>query len=363
MSHPTVPYGQPGGPATVVVPAGQSLPSWNQQQQMVQQPQPAQQPQPQVFMPQQQQQTQQFQPVPAQPAQFHSPLPPAPAQLQGFPFQQAAPVQQQQQQQQQQQPRQVIPDNLVLDGDNIPLELRGRTWGQVRQIYGALADGFITNNPRAVPAPRPNMPGQPPQQQQQQQPATQRPAQPEDDDTRRFWENPGQFVREAVNQGIAPVIQRGTVDAAREAHQIAQSQIPDYAQLAGELQRVAQGVPPELLADVDFWMSSADLARGRMIRNGTYRNGPQMQQPQNQQPQQPAPRFGPGMSVPAQHQFFTESPTPPTNGGYNFGGGNQSQFDLTPEQKEVARKFGMSEQEYKDWGATMQVQNSQRRSW
>lgn len=366
MSHPTVPFGQPGAPAPVVLAPNQPMPSWNGQQQMMQ-GQPPAQPQPQQQVPQ----PAQF--APAQPAQFHSQLPPAPQQQgqpQGFPFQQAAPIQQAQPNQPQQ-PRQFIHDNFVMDGENVPLELRGRTWGQIRQIYGTLADSAIRANPRMIAAPPPNQPGQPQQQQPQQpaQPRPQQPAQPQQtDEIRSFWENPGQFVRDAVQQGIAPVVQRSNVDAAREAQQIAVTQIPDYAQIAPALQQIVSGAPVELLQDVNFWLSSADLARGRMIREGNYNGQRQPAQPQfGQPPQQPAngypPRqFGPGISVPAQHQFFTEQPTPPQGNGFSFGSGNPTSWELTPEQKMYAQKMGMTEQEYRDWSGGV-VREPQRRAW
>lgn len=363
--HPTVPYGQPGGPPTIVLPPNAPFPPAGQQPQVGFQ-QPVQPQYQQPVQPQQQQQQ-----VPPGGSTFPPGTQP--------PYQPQQPMQQQQQQQQ---PQTTIPDNFVLDGPNVPAELRGRTFGQVRQVYSALATEFI-RRPGAQPAPAPNIPGAPPQQQQQQQP--QQGQQP-----RSFWEDPEGAVRRIVQAEVAPVQERTAQQAAQEAYQQAVRDIPDFQVLEAEMIPLLRAAPdPRLLTDVNFWKSTADLARGRMMSRGAYQPPMQQQQPQNQQrpapftpaPQQPQQRQpvvvgytqqgqpiysappampGPGNAVPAQHQFFSEAPTPPQYGTF-ISGNNANQWELTPEQKMYAQKMGMSEQEYRDWSGGIQRPDQTRR--
>lgn len=349
--HPTVPYGQPGGPATVVLPPNAPMPGFQQAQP---------QPQPQPQQPQYQQ--------------------PAPQQPQGTFPQGTQPPYQPQPQQQQQQPQQPevrIPDNFVLDGPNVPQELRGRTWGQVRQVYGALASEFIAR-PGAAAAPRPNVPQQPAPQPQMQQPQ-----QPQQNRAPSFWEDPEGSIRRVVDEQLQPVTQRTMQSAAEDARRSAMAEIPDFGVLEAEMIPMLRAAPDaRLLTDVNFWKSTADLARGRLMGRGEYQHV-QQNQNQNQQPQQgfrqPAPQVvvgytqqgqpiygspnqrGPGVAVPAQQQFFTESPTPPMNGTF-LGGNQMNQWELSPEQKLYAQKMGMTEQEYRDWSGGI-APSQQTRRW
>lgn len=347
--HPTVPYGQPGAPAAVVLPPTAPVPTASQAAAFAAAAPPAPPAQPGFYGAPPQ--------APAQPAQ-PAPQGTFPAGTQP-PYMGGQPGQQPQQQQQQEQVR--IPDNFVLDGPNVPPELRGRTWGQVRQVYGALAQEFIGQRPGAVPAPRPNMPGAPAPQAPQAPQRTAAPQPPQEGDRiRTFWEDPLAAIERVVDQRLAPVTQRTAAMAVQDAKNMAVSAIPDFAVLEAEMIPTLRAAPPELLADPNFWISTADLTRGRLMGAGRY--DPRAAAPrQPQAPQAPQyPQPGPGVSVPA-HSFFTEAPTPPSPNGFN--GGNPNQWELTPEQKMYAQKMHMTEQEYRDWSGGVQRPTQARRMW
>jgi hypothetical protein len=294
------------------------------------------------------------------------------------------PYQQQPQQQQQQAPqpaaRYDIPDHVVLDGPGIPPEIRGRTFGQMKQIYGALASDFVSRQPgrqvqqqqqQNVPGVGGPVPSGPPRGPNGQPIYVQGQAnggQPQQqDEVRAFWENPAGFIRTAVREEVGttmgPTVQRNQAQAIQEARSVAASGIPDFAALEGEMMGMLTQADPAALQDPRLWISTADLVRGRMMSQGRY--DPRWQNRQGQQ-QNGAPQFGqpgqnfhqqgPGVSVPAPmapipHQtFFTEAPTPPAanwGGGWSGGGGNQ--WQLSADQQMYAQKMGMSEQQYRDW--------------
>jgi hypothetical protein len=362
--HATVPYGLPGAPPATVLPPNPQGGGWNQQpaqpapqwgQPGAPQPGAAQQPPQSAF------------PVPSAPATFQGP-PGQPPVFGGQPAQQQPP--------QPQPARYDIPDHVVLDGPGIPPEIRGRTFGQMKQIYGALASDFVSRQPGrpaaaqaqpqpGVGGPVPSGPPRGPQGQPiyvQGQPNGGQP-QPQDE-VRQFWENPAGFIRQAVRdetaQVMGPVAQRNQAQAIQEARAIAASGIPDFAALEGEMMGMLTQAPQDALADPRLWISTADLVRGRLMAAGRYDPRWQNRQPAPQQ--NGAPQFGgqnfhqqgPGVSVPAPmapipHQsFFTEAPTaPPANYGGWSNQGNQ--WQLSPDQQAYAQKMGMTEQQYRDW--------------
>lgn len=145
--HPTVPFGQgeqdPGNPyRQQPVASPQNGFPFSQQQQPQAAPQPLQQNQ------------YQQQPTPVAPQQQH-PTAPFGQQQQAAPQQQPAPQTGRTMQ---------ITDDTVLDGPNIPAELRGRSFGQFRSIYGALANNWLQNqNQQQAPRQQTAEPQQPPQ--------------------------------------------------------------------------------------------------------------------------------------------------------------------------------------------------------
>jgi hypothetical protein len=370
--HPTVGnFGMPGGPVTIERPSGQ--PPAAPQGGSWQMP-PAPQQQQQTF-PQQQQQQQQQPPVQG----YGQPAPP-----QGQPhptvgFGQPAPQGQQQQQQQQPQGQQQggqrsdIPDNLILDGAGVPPELRGRSWGQVKQIYGALANDFLLRQnggqrqQQQQPAPQGRQQQQPPVY-VQGQPNGGQPPQGQRESS--FWENPEETIARIVDSRLAPVTQRTTAMAIQEARQVARSGIPDFDYLEAEMIGIMAGADPNALADPRLWQSTAELARGRLMGRGQYDPRSAQRQPQNGQQQQPMndPRQmrGPGGYVPAPvapvGQFFTEAPTPPQGGqqfGYDYG--QNGQLQITGEEQGYARKMNMTDAEYVAWrGGVIQTAPARR---
>jgi hypothetical protein len=365
QTHPTVNYGLPGGPPAVIIPPGQRMPRAGEQYGAgypVEQIPPAPQPQP-------------FQPHPTLPGGIPQPgaQPPAgqyaaapygsppgqPGQYpQGYP--QGAPQPQpgywyppqgQPPQAQPQQGRRVamLDDDMILDGPNVPVELRGRPFGQVKQIYGALASEWMGSRGRNGQG-QPNGQPQPPAQRQpqgrpvynqgegygdQQQP-------PQDgNEVQEFWRNPAQFMRRAVREEMAPVTQQTVQTQIAQARQVAMQGIPDFAELEGEMMQALASADAGALANPAIWQGAADLARGRMMARGQYRgnrNAP------------PRPMQGPGASVPAptvplqNHQFFTEPPTPPSTQDWQ-----QGQMQFTQEDAYYAQKFGMTPQDWMAW--------------
>lgn len=372
--HPTVPYGLPGAPPAIVLPPGvpfNQAPQYAQggggmgPQGPVAQEQPYSQspgsyppqflpPAPQQRAPQGAPQPQGF---PAAP-QFQ-PAPPGFVPAQGFAvgFGQAQGQQQQPQPQpqpypQQQQlpqgyapqgPRVMLQDNMILDGPDVPPELRGRTYGQAKQIYSALAQAHLQSQ-----GPRP------PQQQQQPQGQPQGQQQPQGRPSAAdFWRNPDEYLDRKLDDKLGPVIQGAVQQQVASARQQAASMIPDFAQLEGEIAQSMAGLDPRGLTDVNLWLAAADLARGRLARQG------RLQPPQLQQGGVIRPPVGPGASVPAgaapipyspppqqvpPYAFFTEQPSAPWGAAAAAAG-----RVMTPEQRMYARKMGMSDQEYIDW--------------
>ena len=334
---------------------------------------PAPQPQQQTFPQQQQQQQQQQQPpVQGYGGQAPNPNQPHPT----VPYGQGQqPQGQQQQQQPQGQPqggqRSDIPDQLILDGAGGPPELRGRTWGQVKQIYGALANDFLLRQNGQRP-PQGQQPA--PQGRQQQQPPVYvqgqpNGGQPPQDRATSFWENPEATIERIVDSRLAPVTQRTTAMAIQEARQVARAGIPDFDYLEAEMIGIMAGADPNALADPRLWQSTAELARGRLMGRNQYdpRMAQRQQQPNGQQPMQdPRQTRGPGSFVPAPvapvGQFFTEAPTPPQGGqqyGYDYGQGGQPQ--ITQEEQSYARKMNMTDQEYVAWrGGVIQTAPARR---
>lgn len=368
--HPTVNYGLPGAPPATVIPPGVPF-SQAQQYGQPQQPQPVQQsgypsqpsnyppqnippvqqsgygpgfPQPQPQQPVQQPQQQYGQPYPQG---YPQPYPQQPqTQAPQYPAFQQQPVPQFQPQQIiQQGQRMQITDDTILDGPSVPPQLRGRTFGQVKQMYAGQQPQL------PVPQAQPQLPA--PQQQQQpvQQPQTP-----------NFWRDPMAALDYAIERKLGPVLQQSQASTIQNARAQAMATIPDFAQLEQDVLQTLAGADAQTLSNPVVWQNAAHLARGRAIAEGRY-NG-RAQQPTQPQFPQAAPQFqgrpGPGMAVPAQaaplyqppmqaqpYQFFTEAPTTPWA---QPGGANM----LTPEQRMYAQKMGMSDQEYISWRGGVQ---------
>jgi hypothetical protein len=364
--HPTVSYGQPGGEQAVVMPRGDQQRQWqtgNMPAAPAQQPGYPQQP----WQGYGQQQAQQ--------PQYQQPQPPV---QQGYP--QYGPPQGQSQSQPQfqgqaQQPQ--FSHDTILDGPGVPPELRGRTFGQAMQVYGALANSWLTRQgyqQQGQPQPQVGQYGQqqPVQQQQQQPPAQrwqqQRPPvqQPQQGQQQsQFWADPDRRIselsRQAIREELGPLLQRTAAADVAGARSAAMQGIPDFASLEGEVMQMLGPADPAALANPETWISAADLIRGKQQREGRYRPQqpgqpraqPQMnggyqngyQQNGQQLPTQWSPRSVPAgqQQIAPQYTFFSEQPTPPQFGQNGAAG------LLTQEEQYYARQMGMSDEAYAGW--------------
>lgn len=333
---PGVSYGQPPAQQGYGVPGAQvQQPAYVPPQQL-QQFAPQQQP---GLPPQQFPQGQQFQ----QPQQFAPQQPPAGPQL-GF-----APA-----------------PNTILDGPNVPPELRGRTWGDAIRLYNGLATDWRQRNaqpqtPAAQTQQQMQQPsGLPPQFPQGQQPST----------PQSFFQNPDERIAQVVRQQIEqtvmpalqPVIAMTSEQRLLQARAVASQQMPDFQQLEPDIMSTLASAPPESLGNPQVWIAAARMARGRAIEEGRYR--PVQQQTtttthQVQVPGTPQGWQGPGAATPAAqpYQFFTESPTAPSAFQYGASGAPQP----TQADYQQASKFGMDIGTWMLWktGQPMQGQPQQ----
>lgn len=300
-----------------------------------------------------------------------------------------------QQPQGQQQGHQIqLGDDMILDGPNVPHELRGRTFGQVKKIYQALASDWVRRQTQPQGAGQPQPQGQAPQGQQPPQGYGQQPQQfqqGQGDQSRRgasddFYIPPNQRngggqqqgqqqpqgqgqpdLVSAIREAMSPLFQREAASGLMQARQYAAQSIPDFNELEGDIMQMLSGASPEALANPAVWEGAADLARGRKARarqNGGQGQGP-YQQPQTQfmtqvpgvpaaygSPQQPQtaptgapqgwPNFVPANQQPHPGQFFSEGPTPPAP---------TTQVGLSPMQRRIAEQFNMDPNEYAQWSA------------
>lgn len=348
--HPTVTFGQPGGQQATVLPTGQQTVM----------PQQAQVNREQVRIwnpnnlppaPVPQQQTLDAGWGPFQPPQ--QPQPPQQQQGQIFP----GPNGQMQMPQQQQAPQAPqapqLPSGLsadtILDGPGIPVELRGRRFGQVMQIYSALAQNWLSQQGRQPGAAPPNQPQPPHQLQTQSLQHGQQSHTPSQEPAARWsWQNPeesiGRVVEDRVGRLVNPLLQRENANAVATARLIAAQSIPDFQSLEGDIMQTLANAPAELLSNPEVWQSTADLVRGRRQRMAFAQQAQQFGQPPVQQSGfVQAPRSVPAgqFSLPPQHTFFTEGPTPPAQ--------FQSSTQLTSEEQRWARTMGMSDADYAAW--------------
>lgn len=294
------------------------------------------------------------------------------------------------------QPSFSLRDDMVLDGPNVPAELRGRTFGQVKAIYTALANDWLMRQGRSsAPGGVPQQGQQPnPQGQGQAQFQQQGQGQGQQGRTQWDWANPAEafrsVVREELGTMLQPVFAQTNATGVAQARQIAMEQVPDFGYLEGTIMQHVATLPPESLTNPTVWVNAARLARGELMETGQYRFNPQArggqqvgwqggwQNGQGQVQGGAPPGFGvprqslsnfvspqgnvmgaapngfgygsPGMiSVPANqpHQFFSESPTPPVFG--EFGAGGLSQAEMF-----VAREMGMAPEQYLSWRGGVQ---------
>lgn len=295
---------------------------------------------------------------------------------------------------------QLTPDT-ILDGPGVPDHLRGRTFGFLTQLYNGLSTHYAQTRGQG---------GQDGGQQQQGQGWGQQPGggqqgqgqaggQPSSMGTANFLSNPTEAIRAVLREEMQPIQGATMASRIQDTWRQAPQMIPDYPLLeAGIVARVSQ-LSPELRGDPQAWLNAADMARGEAIRTGEYqrflqmsqqqRNGRGQQQGNGQQggwggqsnsqmgysQGQPQIAFA-GAQGPnggwAGAQGYPFMPVAPSAmqpmmgmgqaGGFGFGGipfftetssspwmHELSTGVLTPAQREAARGFGMSEEQYMAW--------------
>lgn len=248
-----------------------------------------------------------------------------------------------------------LSSQTVLDGPEVPAELRGRTLSDVLRIYGGLAQ-FAIQQSRAAQPPQPAAQPQGFQPQPGQTPQGQPQTQGWD------WKNPRASVEQAVEATVsklfeqrlapmlAPMVQSHNMSAINAARDLAFREV-NNPQIAGQLlpavQQLLNGADPGMLANPEVWRMAIRSAYGDMAMRGQLPNGqpkPNGQQPQPngftpagpypvQTPQgvQPVPNLG---------GFFSEPPS---------GVASPLGVELTPLQEQVREAMGMDRDTYVAW--------------
>jgi hypothetical protein len=257
--------------------------------------------------------------------------------------------------QQQQQPQRAPAQAIQFDqqgrlfGPGLPQELQGKTMQEALGIYGAMRQYTVQQQAQG----RQQQPQQQPQPQAQPQIPAQRPAS-------NFFADPEAAVERAIQRIVTPMLQPVLEQTAEAQIQQARTTVaqmhPEFAQLEGEVIQRLQGLPAQTLANPAAWRMALQQVVGERIMSGQpIQTGGQPQQRQQGQPQLPAGYPG-QQQAPQQQQtnlpwqpasapaFFTESPSAVMMQGAQ--GGPVDGIQLSPQQREAARRFGMSDQQY-----------------
>lgn len=236
-----------------------------------------------------------------------------------------------------QQPQTLDPNVRIQAGQGFPPELVGRTLGEAMNIYGVMRQQFIsTQQPGAQPQ---TQPGQP-----QQQPVQPRPGMPPANALPTL-DNISQVVRAEVKQALGAAVNELQFPSAvaRAAEPIDSMPFGKSPEVHNLMRQSMQGLAPEAFTNPNIWVSAYRMAVGQLAESG--RLG--QLQAQVQQPQQPSVPGGPTMSQLNGQQwqpagsFFTESP----NGGQQF----QNTQQISADERVVAARFKMTDQQYMDW--------------
>lgn len=270
-------------------------------------------------------------------------------------------------------------DDTVLDGPGVPPELRGRKWGNVREVYTQMmSDAMRQRNAQSAGGGRQGQQAQQPQQPGQQG-GYPTPGQPQGQgdqqvNERAFYERPistmQETLRNIVREELGPVQQQTMESGINTARERAQQMIPDYQQLSDRIEQRLQQVKqvnPQALQNPQIWVDAARMVRGELAEQQMFGQGQQGGQQNGGQPQpqsqyggqytggysgyQPPQQNGPqpmgGYATPV-NQFFTEGPTPPSG---------QQAGSLSPTDQWYARQLQMSDAEYSAWKSGVPQQN------
>lgn len=341
------PPGQQGPPQQMQQP---QQGGFNPQTTVVQTEPHVQMPAPYFPPPQQQQPQQQNQLYPNAP-QYAPAWQGGQQQPQQAPWQQQQPQQQQPTQRPMQQQNAPAPAQSVqfdqsgrMFGAGIPQELQGKTMQEAIQIYGMMRQGYTQSQTQQRPQ------AQQTPTQQGQVPAQARPSSP--------WTDPegffGRLLDEKLGAMLGPVVQRTNEQEIAGVRDDIATRYPVYQQHEAAVLQRLEGLPVDTLKNPQAWELALSAVIGEQQLRGIQ---PQQQQRQQQNnggqavlPWQNANQGGwQQQNQPQQHQsFFTESPSAVMQGGMNPG---DSQFqqganNLSAAQLEVARRFGISPQQY-----------------
>lgn len=136
---------------------------------------------------------------------------------------------------------------------------------------------------------------------------------------------------------LQPVLQASHQSGVERALTQVRGEYQDFGQYEGSIRAQLQNAPPEILSNPETYRAAYKYAIGEAALAARQRGGQPPAQPRwvpagGQQGHQPPPA----------QQFFTESPTP------NAGQLNANGF--TPMVLQMAQKFGMTPEEYVQWG-------------
>jgi hypothetical protein len=240
-----------------------------------------------------------------------------------------------------QQPQQQTQSPVIQAGPGVPPELVGKTQAEVFQYYQALRDNYLASLRGAQQIPAPQQPrfgsGYPQNNQQpptQQQPQQQQPAQEQS-----FWRNPREFIAGIIDERLAPVTTTLVEQQAQAVRDNVAREFADFNQYLPAMEEALAGAPPQLRANPEVWRTAYYVQRGRALTQGQQ----QPVAPPAQQNMIPAPGRAPAPQTPG--YIHVEPPTAP-----------QSQFtnmplapELSPREKLVASKMGMTEERYQQW--------------
>lgn len=219
----------------------------------------------------------------------------------------------------------------VLNDPNLPPELQGKTMGEMLDYYNKLRTYYM--NTSGVAAPAQSTPVAAPA------PAA-APAPVAEPSAADFWADPVGAIKKVVSATMAPVTQTAVQQQVITAREQVRNN-PGYAELEGKVLEKLQGIPAEQLTNPALWQQAYFLAYGEASVNGWRPQAQASAAPAQPvpTPTAPAPTMSTAPRPFAPTQFFTEPARP--NAGPSAA--------LSPEQRAMALKLNMSEDEYRTW--------------
>lgn len=234
----------------------------------------------------------------------------------------------------------------VAHGDPaFPKELWGKTLAEAMRFYAIMREDFMRrNDPRQVPLAGEPAGGQPAPAPAPAPRGYQPPAAPPAPAGSAFdMSSIEAMVAKAVSQAIAPLV----TSQAETVHDRMRREIPDWMTYEQEVLEALAQTPPNLMSDPDTWRTAYYFVKGRKFS-----------QPNGGPPAPPAAPAG-GYRDPyaAAEPVRTPPPAPPVTGQPFFAEGpsapppNPGEISLAHDPRVIgmARRFGMSVEEYLQW--------------